>query len=119
MSEDKIKDRLASLQALNNLANDMDDYTDAAANLEIDEFEASFGDFGMPDFGGMGMPGGMPGFGGMGMPGGMPGFGGPVAPGGKPRDVAFYETIIVHGLRGDYELSFNETDDGLEIIVKK
>ena len=38
---------------------------------------------------------------------------------GEPKDVMLYDTIIVHGLMGDYKLSFEENEDGLVINMIK
>lgn len=36
---------------------------------------------------------------------------------GTPVDLALYDKALVHGFRADYELTFRETEEGLEIQV--
>lgn len=86
---DKNRNLLDQLQALGQLANEMDEYSDALENMP-----------------GMDALMGMTGMTGMSMP-------------GEPKDVMLYDTIIVHGLMGDYKLSFEENEDGLVINMIK
>ena len=89
MQMDKNRNLLDQLQALDQLANEMDEYSDA-----------------LEDMPGMDALMGMTGMTGMSMP-------------GEPKDVMLYDTIIVHGLMGDYKLSFEENEDGLVINMIK
>lgn len=145
MSDDNMKNRLASLQMLNQLATGMGDYSDPMADIEPDEFEASFGGYsqlgigGLPNIseedilremnGGFGMesmlngidtPDEMSGFDtailGMAGMSGMPGMG---AFQTGAKEVGVYDNVVVHGMRGNYYLSFEETEEGLEITIKK
>ena len=96
---DKKKDIMEELKTLSGRA-------DALDGLDaLDELDALFGDP-MEQSGGMPDPnfGGMPGIAGFSMP-------------GMPKDIALYDRVIVHGLRADYELTFEETEDGLVINV--
>ena len=86
---DKNRNLLDQLHALDQLANEMDEYSDA-----------------LEDMPGMDALMGMTGMTGMSMP-------------GEPKDVMLYDTIIVHGLMGDYKLSFEENEDGLVINMIK
>ena len=86
---DKNRNLLDQLQALDQLANEMDEYSDA-----------------LEDMPGMDALMGMTGMTGMSMP-------------GEPKDVMLYDTIIGHGLMGDYKLSFEENEDGLVINMIK
>lgn len=86
---DKNRNLLDQLQALDQLANEMDEYSDALENMP-----------------GMDALMGMAGMTGVSMP-------------GEPKDVMLYDTIIVHGLMGDYKLSFEENEDGLVINMIK
>lgn len=97
-SEDKKKDIYGELEALGGLAEGLSGFDDLLSD--------PFGEEGMSLPDGGGMPQGIPGIG----PGGF-------AVPGMPKDIALYDTVIVHGLRGDYRLTFEETEDGLVINV--
>lgn len=101
---DKKRNLLDQLQALEQLASEMDGYSDSLEEIpDMDEIMGMTGMSGIPGMDGMESIAGMPG---MSVP-------------GEPKDVMLYDTIIVHGLMGDYKLSFEENEDGLVINLIK
>lgn len=97
---DNKRNYMDQLKALDQLAGEMEGYSDALESMpRMDDM------MGMPQMGDM--FGEMPGMSGMpGMPGG-------------PKDIMIYDTVVVHGLNGDYKISFEETEEGLAINVIK
>lgn len=92
--EKNTKDIFKDLEALGGLADGLSGMDDVLSD--------PFGEEDMSALFGGGMPAGMPGI------AGMP---------GAPKDIALYDKVIVHGFRGDYVLTFEETEDGLQINV--
>ena len=123
MSDDKKqKDILKEIKGLGDLADGlsgMDDIlSDPFGEEDMSALLGENGDLeGMPGgmaFGSFGMPT-MPGMAGMPTMPGMPGMTGMA---GMPKEAALYDTVIVHGFRGDYVLTFEETEEGLVITAK-
>ncbi|MBQ9708785.1 MAG: hypothetical protein IJV66_06345 [Firmicutes bacterium] len=104
MSDEKtnINDILTELESLGSIADELESFRDPFE----DSIEAFNGD--LPDdfmAGGITrMPGIFPGSGGISMP-------------GAPKEIGLFDTVIVHGFRSDYKLTFEETDEGLVISV--
>lgn len=117
MSDDKKqKDILKEIKGLGDLADGLSGMDDILSDpFGEEDMSALLGENGGLE----GMPGGMA-FGSFGMPGmtGMPGMPGMPGMAGMPKEAALYDTVIVHGFRGDYVLTFEETEEGLVISAK-
>ena len=107
MSDDKKqKDILKEIKGLGDLADGLSGMDDILSDpFGEEDMSALFKEDGMP----AGIP-----FGSFGMPT-MPGMTGMA---GMPKEAALYDTVIVHGFRGDYVLTFEETEEGLVISMK-
>ena len=119
MSDDKKqKDILKEIKGLGDLADGLSGMDDILSDpFGEEDMSALFKEDGMPagiPFGSFGMPT-MPGMTGMSGMATMPGMTGMA---GMPKEAALYDTVIVHGFRGDYVLTFEETEEGLVISMK-